>query len=811
MMQTIWQDLRYGLRNLLNYPSFAFLAILTLALGIGAATTIFSVIQNVLLDPFPYTDARRVAAIQIHDLASSRPGGRGFFQVPEFLDYQAQNSVFEEVIGGSFEDVLLTTGESTELLTGGRVTPNTFRFLGVPAAVGRGIGEADAKPDAPPVFVMAYKMWLQHYNLDPGILGRTFTLNGVPTTLVGIMPKRFTKLGADLWQPITLDRANPAIRDRYFMFQGKLKPGVTLQQAAADIDVIAHRLALVYPRNYPKQFNVNVVSWVDSLVGQFGTTLYTLGGAVGLLLLIACSNVANMLLARAASREKEIAIRTSLGASRSRLIRQLLLESLLLAVAGAILGCVFAYVGLKGLVLLIPDGMIPREAEIRLNVPVLLFSLGAAMLTSLIFGLVPAMQAAKQNMVEPLKDTGKGVSGGFRGGRMRNVIVVGEVALSLVLLVGAGLLMRSFVRLQTVDLGLNPDNILVARLPLPRAQYPDLPSKQRFFDELLRRLHALPGVVAASETSTLPPYGGIGSEIEILGKTHTDRWDAIFQLCSEGYFRTLGLRMLRGRPLSEVDVTGGRRVAVINQTLVNRYFGQEDPLGQHIKLKMLEDFKEGPVENPVFEIVGVIADARNRGIQEPPGPEVFIPYTMTPAFEGGILVRTHGEPTALLNSVRREIWAVDRGVAITMTGTLNEYLTRFSYAEPRFSLVLLGVFSGVGLLLVAIGVYSVIAYTVSRQTHEIGIRIALGAGRHDVLRMIGVMGLRLLLIGIVLGLLISAGATRLIANQLWTISPYDPLTIGSAIAVIAIVGVAACYVPARRAMRVDPIVALRYE
>jgi putative ABC transport system permease protein len=395
---------------------------------------------------------------------------------------------------------------------------------------------------------------------------------------------------------------------------------------------------------------------------------------------------------------------------------------------------------------------------------------------------------------------------------LRSIIVVTEVTLSIVLLIGAGLLMRSFVKLQTVDLGLDPNNIVVARLPLPKAQFPDIAAKQRFFEELIRRVQALPGVVAAAETSTLPPYGGIGTEIDIPGKTHTERWDAIFQLCSDGYFTTLGLRTLRGRVLSEADVASARRVAVINQTLATKYFGTEDPIGREIKLKLLETFPEGKVDNPVFEIIGVIADAKNRGIQDPPGPEAFIPYTMTPAFERGLLVRTYGgDPAALLNSLRREIWAVNRGVAITMTGTLNSYLSQFSYAEPRFSLVLLGVFSGVGLVLVAIGVYSVIAYTVSRQTHEIGIRIALGAGRKDVLRLVTTMGLRLLAIGIVVGMIVSFGATRLIANQLWTVSTYDPLTLILVVGLMAIVGLAACYFPARRAMRVDPIVALRYE
>jgi predicted permease len=810
-MPALWQDIRYGVRGAVSRPGFSLLAVLTLALGIGAATTIFSVIQNVLLDPFPYLDARRVVAIQIHDLNDSRPGGRTFLQAPEFLDYQEQSSAFEDVIGGTTEDVLLTTGDSTELLSAGLVTSNLFTFLGVPAAVGRGLTPDDAKPDATPVFVMAYKLWFRLYNLDPSIVGRTFTLNGVPTRLVGIMPKRFTKLAADLWRPVSLSRTDPAVRDRYFMFQARLKPGVSLRKAEADLEVVARRAADAYPTNYPKQFHVNVIGWVASIVGQFGATLYTLAGAVGLLLLIACSNVTNMLLARAASREKEMAIRSAIGASRLRLVRQLLVESGIFALAGAALGCALAHVGLKGLVQLIPDGLIPREADIRVSAPVLAFSVATAAITSFVFGLVPALHTVRRNMFEPLKDAGKGVSGGFRGNRLRGAIVVAEVALSMMLLIGAGLLIRSFVRLQTVALGFNPDRVLVARLTLPRGQYTTAEGKQQFYGELLRRLHALPGVVSAAETVSLPPYGGIGTEIDVVGKTHQERWDAIVQLCSEGYFRTLERPMLRGRLLAEADVVAARRVAVVNQTLVNRFFGGDDPIGRQVRLRRFATLPGAKEDDAVFDVIGVVADAKNRGVTEPVAPELLVPYSVTGAFERGVLVRTQNAPEPLLDAVRREVWAVDRGVALGPTGTLNDYLTQNSYAEPRFSLVVLGVFAGVGLLLVSIGVYSVIAYTVARQTHEIGIRIALGASRGDVLKMVGLLGARLLAVGTILGLAGSLAGSRLIESQLWTVSPYDPLTFVLVAGLMTVIGLAACYFPARRAMRVNPIIALRYE
>ncbi len=622
-MRWVLQDTAYALRGLRNQPGFAALAILTLALGIGSATTIFSAVQNILLAPFPYTDAQRVVAIQIHDTSNSRPGGRTYFQVSEFLDYQEQSHVFQDVIGGTGDDVLYNSGGGVEQFTGGYVTPNTFQFLGVPALLGRGILPEDAKPGAPPVFVMAYKLWVKRFQRDPSILDKTFVLNGTPTTLVGIMPVRFTKLNADLWMARAMNRADAQASRDYWNFQAKLKPGVTISEAQAEIEIIARRLAKIYPDNYPKKFNVQIVSWVDSLIGQFRKTLYTIAAAVALLLLIACSNVANMLLARSTARQKEMAIRSSLGASTSRLAGQLLIESLLLALAGVAAGCLFSYAGIKGLVSLIPDGLIPREAQIRLNPPVLVFSLGITVLTAVLFGLAPALHTVRQDLVEPLKESGRGVSGGFRRGRLRNALVIIEVALSIVLLCGAGLLMHSFIRLQTVDLGFRPDHILVARLPFPRGQYQTAAEKQRFYRELLRRLTVLPGVVAATETTSLPPYGGIRSEIDIPGKTHAEKWLAIYQLCSEGYFPTLQLRLLHGRTLSDFEVNSARKVAVVNQTLVRKFFGNEDPIGRLVKIKMLETLPQSPVRDPVFEIVGVTADAKNQGIQDPPLPGNF--------------------------------------------------------------------------------------------------------------------------------------------------------------------------------------------
>jgi putative ABC transport system permease protein len=802
--------LGYGCRGIRKQPGFSLLAITALALGIGAATTIFSVIDNVLLDSLPYADPQRLVVVSMRDRAHTEQGRRDFFPVLEFLEYQKQNHVFDQMFGTDDVDVLYTGGEGTERFSGAIVTPNAFGVLGVPPLIGRTINPDDGRSGAPPVFVISYKMWIKRYNRDCGILGRTLVLNGKARTLVGIMPPRFSKRGADLWMPVTPDPADTELRNREFLVHARMRSGVTLEQAEADLNVIAHRLARLYPQQYPTEFAMHVETLTDSTVAHFRKTLYTVSAAVGFLLLIACSNVANMLLSRASAREKEMAVRASLGASRLRLIRQLLLESLVLALSGTVAGCLVAYAGIKVLADVIPYGLIPEEVLIRIDLRVLIFSLVVAGLTTILFGLGPALQAVRPNIAEPLKDSGKRVSGGFRRGRLIDSLVVLEVGMSLVLLVGAGLLMRSFVALQQAELGLNPDNILVARLPLPRAQYSTGAAKQHFFRPLLQRLYTLPGVVAATETSNLPPYGGIPTELDIPGMTHAEKWYAIFQLCSEGYFPTLGIRLLRGRALSEREVNDARRVAVVNQTLARKYFGQEDPVGRQIKLNALATDLEPPAD-PVFEVIGVVADVKNQGIQKPPTAEAFIPYTITGSFERGILVRTSHEPMVMLNAVRREIWGVDRNVALTLTGSLKDFLKQYSYAEARFSLVLLGIFAGVGMALVAIGVYSVMAYAVSRQTHEIGIRMALGASQSDLLRMVLGTGGCLIGVGVIAGLAASSAATRLLGSQIWGVSPHDPMTLVGVIIVVSLAGLAACYFPARKATRVDPLTALRHE
>jgi putative ABC transport system permease protein len=798
------QDLRHALRGLRRQPGFTLLAVLTLALGIGGATTMFSVVQNILLDPFPYVDAAHVVMPQVRDARNADGAGRAWFKPREFLEFQAQTQVFSDVIGSAPETLLYTTGEGTERLTGTLCSGNMFQFLGVPALLGRTLTPDDARPGAPPVFVMRYNFWRGHFAGNPSILGQTFVLNGVPRTLVGIMPPRFTKGDGELYLAVAIDPADPAVRDKQFRFQARLQPGVTLARAEAALDVFAHHRAQVHPEDYPPDFTIRVVSWVDNIVKDFRQTLYTLAAAVALLLLIACANVANLLLARASTREKEIAVRAALGAGRGRIVRQLLTESFVLAMLGMLVGCVFARFGVNALATLVPERAFPDEADIRLNLAALLFSLGAAAMTAVAFGLVPAWKAARVDLVETLKDGTRG--GGFRRGKFRSALVIAEVALSLVLLSGAGLLLRSFARIQAQDLGFDPAHLLYTPLNLPRGPLDTPAGKQKFFKALLPRIQALPGVVAVTTGTSIMPMRSLDSVVEIRGRPMTEAPHARYELCSEDYFRTLGLKLLRGRLLTATEIDAARPVAVVNETFAHRFFGAAEPIGQRLRLARASAGGDG-----WFEIVGVIADFKNDGVQMPAAPEAFLPYTTSAAGDRAILVRTTAEPMAMLHAVQHEIWAVDPGVALAESTSIDGYLSRFAYAMPRFSLLVLGVFAAVGLVLVALGIYSVTAYVVTRQTRDFGVRMALGAERGAVLRLVLFEGFVLIGSGIVIGVACSLAVTRVLASKLWQVSPYDAATLAGVVVVVALTGLAACLVPAWRATRVDPVIALRAE
>jgi putative ABC transport system permease protein len=811
----LWRDLRFGLRSLRKDPRLSVLAILTLGLGIGAAVAIFSILDSAILDPFPFKDPDRLMTAYVHDPTFPKQNGMNWFTIPQFLDIREQNHSFEDMVGETGFDILYNDGKETFLFDGRLVTPNAFEFLGVKPLLGRWITEEDAKPGSPPVFAISYRLWVKQFNQDPKILGTTMTLNGEPRTLVAIMPPRFLFANGDAYIQIPWNHTDGIYKQVGpfpLMVQTfeRLKPGATLQSAAVDFDVLARREASLYPMNFPKKFSIMTKNMGEAVSGTFAPMLYLLMGAAFLLLLIACSNVANLLLARASTREREIAIRTSLGASRGRIILQLLVESFLLAVAGCLVGCLIAYIAVRVVAVTVPPGWFAYEAVIEMKPVALYFALGITLFTTVLSGLAPAIHAVRGTLASRLTDTGKGVSGSFRHGKFRAALVVAEVALSILMLVGAGLMMRSLFALERVDLGFNPQNVLVARIPFPQGRYDDPQQKRIFFRQVLERVTALPGVVAATESTDLPPYGGTGGEITIPGKTHPEVWRASLQLISEDYFRTVGVRLVRGRTLSDADMDSARHVVVVNQALVNKYFPNEDPIGKTIKFNSLDQIPAGP-HDAYFEIVGITQDAMNQGLQDAPTPEAFIPFTIVGIGSRAILVRTTGDPLLTLPGLRQAVADVDSNLPLTFTGSLEGYLQQFSYAQPQFGLIAMGAFAGIGLLLVIVGVFSVMAYTVSLQTHEIGVRMALGAQQENILRMVLRRGLTLIAVGMVIGLAASFGVMRFVANMFWGVSAADPWTFGVVVILIVAVGLAACFFPARRATRVDPIVALRYE
>jgi len=813
-LDIIARDFRFAFRGLLKDRRFAFISIFALALGIGASTAIFSVVDNALFEPFPYKDSRHLVVIRIHNRDSADREWRGAFFYPELREYMTYNHVFDAAVANVEDDIVYTAGGTTIRFGGDYVTPGTFEFFGVPPFMGRALEPSDFQPGAPPVFVLRYAAWVSQFQADPALIGKTFNLNGISRTLVGVMAPRFAWGGVELWLPRSADAVEVRLDGhfrRYWGMVAHLRPGVSLREAEADLTVIAQRLAILYPEEYPKRFSIEVDSFAHAVVPeQFRKILYVLFAAVVLLLLIGCANVANLLLARATTREREFALRSALGASRGRLAGQLLAESFLLAAGGAILGIFIAWAGVKTLSAIMPGFTIASETVIEMNASVLLFAIAVGVGTVFLFGLAPALQASRGDLQDSLRDSGKGLSGTARRAGLRNAVIVLEVALSLTLLFTAGLFVRSFLALQDVHLGFQMDHVLSGRIPLPPQRYQNAAQLTSFFRPLLTRLKSVPGIAYAAESSTRPPYGGLRSVVEIPRITHSEQWHSLVQLCSADYFSVLRLPLLDGRSFTETEVNDARKLTVINKTFERRYFDNENPLGRRIHLRVLEDFPD-PVKDAWFEVIGVAADAQNLGLENPVDPETWIPYTLTGTGMRGILVRTTGDPTSMINSVRREIWATDPSVAVAEPDTLQHFLNLFTFAQPRFGLQLVVIFALIGLVLVTIGVYSVMAYSISRQTHEFGIRIALGAARSDVLKMVLGKGLQLLLLGIAIGLAASFAVSRLLVSQLWGVSPHDPLTLAAVASLLLLVGLMACWIPARRATRVNPSTALRYE
>jgi putative ABC transport system permease protein len=828
-LDNLFRDIRYAFRTLRKDRRFALIAIFALALGIGATTVVFSVAYNVFFHALPYKNFDRSVVIYRQTFETANPRTLpSWFSPAEIRAFREHNQVFEDMIAYTFSRPTYNDGKSIRYFPGGaEVTTNAFEYLGVQPLLGRTFSKEDGRPEGPLVFVINYQLWQRQFGGDPKILGKTLILNGKPTTLIGIMPQQFNAFawginvfGENFWRPITRDR----LASGSFQLMARLKPGVSVETARRDLDAIAHRMHKPNPgRFFPEQtfpedkFAIVPETLLDSLIGDFKKTLYALLAAVFFLLLIACSNVANLLLARATAREREIAMRAALGATRGRLIRQLLVESFVLAVAACGTGCGLAFFGLKSVVALIPAGVLPDETVICMNAPVLFLSLGVTVLTTILCGVAPALHVARSDLQLRLTGTSKGVGGSFRHGTFRAGLVVSEVALSIILLIGAGLLMRSFLALTRVDLGFDAKNVLYFELNLPPAYNTDVPGslekKNLLTRQLLDRLQTLPGVLSAAEFNEPPPLKYESSDTIIPGKPHTERWDTRFDLCSEGYFRTMGLPLIRGRLFSADDVTAARDVMVVNETFSRKYFPNEDPLGHKVKLQYLDSsFLDGP-HDTYFEIIGIVRDYKTRGYESPSWqtfPEAFAPYSVAGYHWRTFMARTAVDPKSLLANMGREVRALDPGVQIATSGTLEGALQEF-YSGAKFEFVTLAAFAVVGVVLVVIGIFSVMAYTVALRTNEIGIRMALGAQQTNILHLVLFNGFRLVAAGVLIGLLVSAGLTRFLASQISGVSVTDPWTFAAVVTLVVSVGLFACLLPARRATRIDPLLALRYE
>jgi putative ABC transport system permease protein len=833
-MNSLLQDLRFGLRMLIKNPIFTLIAVVTLALGIGANTAIFSVVDAVLLRPLPYPEANRL--VFLWSTMNSQGVPIAGSALPDYYAWRDQNRVFDGLAGfynGDFN--LSSAGSAPELIQGARVTPNFFQVLKVSPSLGRLFASDEEQFGKHRVVLLSYGLWQRRFAGNREIVGRDIKLGGEDYTVAGVMPRGlpfFDNLPeVELWTPISFaPNDNMATRNNHFVnLVGRLKPGVTSEQAQWDVGAIAKSMEAQYPGN--KGLGALIVPMQEQLAGDSRKALLVLLGAVGFVLLVACVNVANLLLARASARAKELAIRASLGASRVRIMRQVIIECLPLGLIGGGLGALLAIWGIDLLSSLLPASL-PRGNAINVNGRVLLFTFGLALLTILIFGLLPALQAARADVRESLNEGGRSGIGSRKQGRLRRLLVIAEVALALVLLVGSGLMVRSFIKLRQVDLGFTAHNVLTMRVPLPAAKYPEPltatdqrePAGLAFYEQLLTRLRALPGVQGATAATILPlgAGDGWGKFLSIEGRTETsiDKVPLVrFALVSPDYFRTFGVAVRQGRSFATDDKSNSQLVAIINETLARRFFPNENPIGKTIWMGPPENLLPPEDQTPDFRanrrtIVGVVSDVKGGSLNRPTLAQVYAPLTQyrREGWSNSLMlaVQTSTTPEALTAAIREQVRGIDPDQPVTSVRTMDQLLSR-TLSEAKFSLLLFGLFAVLALVLAAIGIYGVMATAVTQRTHEIGLRMALGAQKRDVLRLVIGQGMTLVLIGVAAGLASAVALTRLMSTLLFGVSATDPMTLALITLLLAAVALLACYLPARRATKVDPMVALRYE
>jgi putative ABC transport system permease protein len=818
LIETLFQDLRYALRMLRNSPVFTAVAILTLALGVGANTAIFSVVDSVLLRPLPYQNPAGLVMVWEND--SQHPNPHNTVSPPDFLDWQSRNSVFAEMSALFDQRVNFTGNGLPQEVVIQDVSANFFSVLGVRPILGPGFTGENGKPGHDDVVVLSYGFWKERLAGDPAIIGKAIILNGHPQIVVGVAPQDFTWFIKDgsftgakpqMWSPFIFpasfsDRKNFG---RFLTVVARLKPGATVSQAQSQMAAIASRIAEEYP-DFNGYCGANVVSVRDQISGDLRPALLILFGAVAFVLLIACANVSSLLLARAAAREREFAVRSAIGASPWRIARQLLTESVLLALIGGGIGVALAVGGTNLLLAASPENLLDLHS-IPIDWRVLAFASGVTLLAGLLFGFLPSYISAHSGISETLKEGGRGSSAGKRRRFARSAFVVAQMCLALVLLAGSGLLIRSFIRLVGVDPGFDASHLLTFKVSLPSSKYGKDPACLAFFRQLLARISALPGVRSVSMNS-FPPFSGLGSVtgVHILSQPERSLMDlpeAAVRVVGPDYFPTMQIPLHSGRTFSELELTEERHVVIINQAFRDQYLKGVNPLGQKavIFMKSLEESKNTP-----SEIIGVVGDVRQMSLDTPAEPTVYWPHPELVISEMTIVVRTANDPLALVPAVRNELRQMDPELPMAAISTMDQLLAD-SISRSRFTMLLLGIFACIALVLASVGIYGVIAYSVTQRTQEFGIRMALGANRRDVFRLVLGQGTRLALLGIGIGIIAALVVTRLMAKLLYGISATDPLTFAAVALLLALVALAACYIPARRATRVDPIIALRYE